>query len=104
MIEISPDSLKMLLDQEKDLLLVDVREPWEFEHCHINGSQNIPLSVLLEEGLPPVKEDTVVTICHHGVRSLNAAIFLRKIGFSALSLKGGVNAWSLEIDPRLPRY
>ncbi len=88
-----------------DLQLVDVREPFELELCRLEGAAHIPLAELprrLNE-LDPRRE--IVTICHHGHRSLRAREILKGAGFSRVrSLRGGLDAWAREVDPSLPRY
>jgi rhodanese-related sulfurtransferase len=90
--------------QDKPLLL-DVREPWEWETARIEGSQHIPMREVparLAE-LDPDRE--VVAICHHGGRSQQVAMFLEKNGFSKVhNLQGGVDAWSRTVDPAVPLY
>jgi adenylyltransferase/sulfurtransferase len=85
---------------------VDVRQPWEHETCALPGSVLIPLDELparLDEVTPP-KDALVVAYCHHGVRSLSAAVLLERAGIAAFSLAGGIDAWSRDVDPLLPRY
>lgn len=86
-------------------LLVDVREPWEYARCRIEGSLSVPLQELparLAE-LPPERE--LVMVCHHGNRSRHAARWLQPQRFPAVhNLRGGVEAWALEVDPTMPRY
>ena len=86
-------------------LLLDVREPWEWERARIHGSQHIPMRQVparLEE-IDPQRE--VVAICHHGGRSQQVAMFLEKNGFSKVhNLQGGVDAWSRTVDPAVPLY
>jgi len=85
--------------------LLDVRERAEWELVHLQAGQLVT-DDLLEEILsdwPP--ETPIICYCHHGIRSLNAAVFLQQKGFrNAGSMRGGIDAWSLEIDPSLPRY
>ena len=85
--------------------LLDVREFWEFEHCHLADSLHIPMAAL------PLRVDELdtardlVVICHHGARSLQSAIFLEHHGFTAVhNLTGGIHAWAANIDPAMPRY
>lgn len=89
---------------EKPFLL-DVREPYEFEICHIEGSVNMPMGqvfVSFNELNPDV--DTIV-ICHHGIRSAQIANFLLGHGFkSVTNLQGGIANWASEVDPAMPRY
>lgn len=86
-------------------LLLDVREPWEFAHCHIAGSLPMPMASVparIEE-LDP--ETEIVVVCHHGMRSAQVAMFLERQGFSQVfNLTGGVAAWAAEVDPAMPRY
>jgi rhodanese-related sulfurtransferase len=86
-------------------LLVDVREPWEFDVCHIAGSLHIPLGQLPAQidGLP--HDRPLVLVCHHGHRSLHAANWLQRMGFADVhNLRGGVAAWATEVDPGMPVY
>lgn len=86
-------------------VLIDVREPWEYEICHIDGARLLPMQtvpVRLAE-LDP-EADTVV-ICHHGGRSMQVAMFLAQRGFERLyNLAGGVAGWSRLVDPAMPQY
>ncbi|HSG75141.1 MAG TPA: rhodanese-like domain-containing protein [Burkholderiales bacterium] len=88
-----------------DPLLLDVREPWEFQTCHIAGARHVPINELparLNE-LDPDAE--MVAICHHGVRSLHVVHFLARQGFERVhNLAGGVDAWARAIDPGMPVY
>ena len=104
-LEITPAEVKARLDRGEKLVLVDVREPWEHQVCRIEGAQLIPLGSLAAslQTLPDV--DELICYCHHGMRSLDAATWLRFQGFAkAKSLAGGIERWSVEIDPRVPRY
>ncbi len=86
-------------------VLLDVREPWEFQYCHIDGSLAMPMASVparLAE-LDPARE--TVVICHHGGRSAQVCMFLERQGFgSVINLAGGVAAWANQIDPRMPQY
>ena len=90
--------------REKPLLL-DVREPWEYERARIEGARLVPMREVpgrLEE-IDQARD--VVAICHHGGRSLQVAIFLEKNGYSKVhNLSGGVDAWSRTVDPAVPLY
>ncbi len=104
-LEITPAELKARLSSGEKLVLVDVREPWECEICRIEGAKLVPLGALAASlnTLPDV--DEVICYCHHGMRSLDAAAWLRFQGFEkAKSLAGGIERWSLEVDPNVPRY
>ncbi len=104
--QLTPTQLEEHLNQagEKPLLL-DVREPWEFDICRIPHSQNLPMGQIplrLHE-LDPTRE--TVLICHHGVRSLQVALYLRANGFEQLiNLSGGVDGWAKEVDPEMAQY
>ena len=86
-------------------LLLDVREPWEYEKARIEGAQLVPMREVparLDE-LDPERD--VVAICHHGGRSQQVALFLEKTGFRKIhNLVGGVDAWSRTVDPTVPLY
>lgn len=86
-------------------MLLDVREPWEFQACRIEGSRLMPMrSVPLHVDDLDDDAETVV-ICHHGVRSYQVAMFLERQGFERVyNLTGGVAAWAREIDPAMPTY
>jgi adenylyltransferase/sulfurtransferase len=104
--EIAPGELARALGSAQRPLLLDVREPWEFEVAHIAGSSLVPLGELparLGELRPG--SGGVVTVCHHGMRSATAAALLRRAGFAGVrSLAGGVDAWAEAIDPAMRRY
>jgi rhodanese-related sulfurtransferase len=104
-IQIVPQELKQKLDQSAKLVLVDVREPWETQLGVITGAKLVPLNTLPNNmGLFDDAEEIVI-YCHHGMRSLNAATWLRSQGVDgARSLTGGIERWSTEIDPKVPRY
>ena len=103
--EISPAEVSALL-QENKVRLIDVREPWEFATAKIEGSLLMPMGDVpsrAHQELDP--EERLVVLCHHGARSLNTTVWLRNQGFeNAQSLRGGIDAWSGEIDPAVPRY
>ena len=104
-LEITPADVKARLERGDRLFLVDVREPWEHLLCRIEGAKLIPLGSLAAslQTLPDAGE--LICYCHHGMRSLDAAAWLRFQGFEkAKSLSGGIERWSLEIDPSVPRY
>lgn len=86
-------------------VLLDVREPWEFDTCRIPGSQLMPMSSVpaRQEELDP--EQPIVCICHHGARSMQVAAFLERAGFGqVINLTGGVHGWALQVDPAMPTY
>jgi rhodanese-related sulfurtransferase len=92
------------LEHENPLLL-DVREPWEFEICHIDGSINIPMGQVSPQLEQLQIASEVVVICHHGIRSQQVIRFLQQQSAAALvNLDGGVDAWARAIDPDMPVY
>jgi rhodanese-related sulfurtransferase len=104
-LEITPAETKRRLDRGEKLLLVDVREPWETEICRIEGAQLISMGSIPANLQALDTDDEVVCYCHHGVRSLDVAVWLRGQGVErAKSLAGGIERWSLEVDPQVPRY
>ena len=85
--------------------MVDVREPWELALCRIEGSISLPLSQLLARRDELPTEHDLILVCHHGSRSQQAAMFLARHGFSRVhNLRGGIEAWAVEVDPAMPRY
>jgi rhodanese-related sulfurtransferase len=106
-LQIHPGEVKQLLDRGEKILLIDVREPWEHALCRIEGAKLIPLGSLASSvpALADSDSNSVVCYCHHGMRSLDAAAWLRGQGITgAKSLAGGIERWSLEVDPSVPRY
>jgi rhodanese-related sulfurtransferase len=89
----------------KDLVLLDVREPWEYETAKIEGSVLVPMGDIPGRVQELDPEAHIVTICHAGMRSMNVAVWLRNQGIEKVqSLRGGIDAWSREVDPKVPRY
>jgi rhodanese-related sulfurtransferase len=103
--EISPAEAAQIL-REKGARLVDVREPWEFATTRIEGSLHLPMGEVATRAHKELDMDErLVIVCHHGVRSLNATAWLRRQGFEKVqSLRGGIDAWSVEVDPKVSRY
>jgi rhodanese-related sulfurtransferase len=105
--QIHPVELKAKLDSGEPVYLLDVRQPYEYEFCRLQGSTLIPLNELpgrLEE-VEPEDGSLVVVYCHHGVRSLSGAAILMQAGLANVaSLRGGIDAWSQLVDPGVPRY
>lgn len=84
--------------------LIDVREPWEVATARIEGAVNIPMQQIPGR-LNEIEDGPVVTICHHGMRSYQVGLFLENAGLGPVyNLTGGVDAWSLTVDPDVPRY
>ena len=91
--------------EHEDPMLLDVREPWEFEVCHIDGSINIPMGQVSQQLEQLQTASEVVVICHHGVRSQQVIGFLQqRLTAELVNLDGGVDAWARAIDPDMPVY
>jgi rhodanese-related sulfurtransferase len=106
-LEVDVATVRQWLDQRPDVALIDCREPAEADVAKIPGATLIPMSQWAEAAskLQELEGRHVVVHCHHGGRSLRVAQWLRANGFpSAQSMAGGIDAWSLEIDPTTPRY
>jgi len=104
-IQIAPSELKQKLDMGETLMIVDVREPWENQICAIAGSKLVPLNTVAANVKTFEGAGEIVMYCHHGMRSLNAAAFLRRQGIeNARSLTGGIERWATEIEPGMARY
>lgn len=92
--------------QSRDALtLLDCREPDERLICRIDGAMHIPMGEIPARLSELDRESDLVVYCHHGMRSMNVALYLRKLGFPRVrSMAGGIDAWAEEIDPGMPRY
>lgn len=98
-------SVQAAAQRQPDALLLDVREPCELDICKIAGAHHIPLGNLGMQWQALPKDQPIIVLCHHGMRSLHATQFLREKGLEQTqSMAGGIDAWSLEIDPSVPRY
>lgn len=104
--EITPAELQQKLNSGENLQLIDVREPEEFEICHIAGSKLIPLGEIPKRYAEIGKDSGAIMLCHHGFRSAQAIQFLsQRYGYeNLLNLKGGIHAWALQVDPEMQRY
>jgi rhodanese-related sulfurtransferase len=106
--EITTQDLQRLLAAAgpEDPIVLDVRETWEHKTARIEGSTLIPMGDIPSRAFQELDPEAhIVTVCHHGVRSMNVAVWLRGQGFErAQSLRGGIDAWSAQIDPAVPRY
>ena len=104
--ELSATQLRdYLASESNNPLLLDVREPWEFRVCQIEGSQLIPMGQIPTslKALDPQRE--TVVICHHGIRSRQVAMFLEYQGFAdVINLAGGVDAWARDVDRKMATY
>lgn len=103
--EITPTELKAKLDRGDDFLLIDVREPNEFELCRIPTAQLIPLGTIPQRMGELDPDAEIVVQCRSGKRSADALMFLQANGFTNLTnLKGGILAWADEVDPTITKY
>ena len=104
--EIDPESVQKMSERGNSFMLLDVREPWEFETSRIDGAKLMPMGDVpsrAHQELDP--EGHIVVYCHHGVRSMNVTAWLRQQGFEkAQSMAGGIDAWSRRVDPKVPVY
>ncbi|GGB94704.1 rhodanese-like domain-containing protein [Pseudoduganella buxea] len=102
----APELAARLADPDRPQpFLLDVREPWEYETCHIDGAALMPMQTIPAR-IDDLDEDAeIVCICHHGARSLQVAAFLERHGFGKVSnLTGGIHAWALQVDGSMPKY
>ncbi len=106
-IEINVTETQRLLQQPDTILLLDCREPDEYALAKIEGSKLIPMGEILSriDELEPYRDRRIVVHCHHGGRSMRVTQALRSRGFSQVqNMAGGIDAWSCEIDAKVPRY
>jgi adenylyltransferase/sulfurtransferase len=103
--QVSAAQLKAMLDSGKQVTLLDVREPQEWQITHLEGAKLIPLGEVPARMNELDTADEIVVYCHHGMRSARAITFLQKMGFSKLkNLVGGLDAWAINVDESMPRY
>lgn len=106
-LEIDCQSVKSKLDRDEEFLLLDCRERDEYDAVHLSRSTLLPMSEIQNrvEELSAYKAGEIVVYCHHGIRSLNVAIWLRQQGYANVkSMSGGIDEWSMSVDRSLPRY
>ncbi len=103
-LESDPQSLRKMLDARQPFFFLDCREPHEYEVARIDGATLIPMREIPQRLSEIPKDSPVVVYCHHGMRSMNVAVWLRNQAVDARSLAGGIDRWSAEIDPNVPRY
>ncbi len=105
--QISVQDLSRRLAANEPTYLVDVRQPWEHDTASLPNSVLAPLDQLADhfDEIDPPEGALIVAYCHHGVRSLSAAVILAQHGFTnVVSLAGGIDQWSLRVDSKVPRY
>lgn len=104
-IEIAPREVKELLARGEKIFFVDVREKWEYDTARIEGTTLIPMREIPANLARLEEAGKIVLFCHHGMRSLDAAAWLRSQGVEgARSMAGGIERWAAEVDPGVPRY
>lgn len=92
-------------EQRAKPLLLDVREPWEYGICRIDGSELVPMRTVPDKAGELERDRDIVCVCHHGRRSMYVVMFLEQQGFAnVFNLTGGVDAWAREVDPAMPTY
>jgi adenylyltransferase/sulfurtransferase len=102
---ISVEELKKKIDKKEDFLLLDIREPFEYDICRLPGAKLIPMGEVPSRLNELDDEREMIVYCHAGVRSARVVSWLKQNGFSnAKNLYGGIDAWSCLIDPNVPRY
>jgi adenylyltransferase/sulfurtransferase len=105
--QLKVQDLSAMLAAGEPVYLLDVRQPWEHELAALPDSTLIPLDQLIPRAgeVAPPENATIVVYCHHGIRSLSGAAILQRLGFdNVASLAGGIDAWSLHVDPNVPQY
>lgn len=86
-------------------VLLDVREQWEFQTCHLENALPIPMHAIPARKQELDPDAAIVCICHHGARSFQVAAFLERQGFDkVINLSGGIDAWARQVDPSMPTY
>ncbi len=103
---ILPKQLTKKIDGGEKLNLIDVREPVEYEIARIEGARLLPLS-RFQEWIGELESgaETIVVMCHHGIRSAQVCAYLTQNGFeNVFNLEGGIDSWSLDVDGNVPRY
>ena len=103
--EIQPEEVSRLRAAGEHFTFLDCREPWEYQTARIEGTTHIPMQDIPARIQELDPDDHIVVICHHGVRSMNVAAWLRQLGYEkSQSVAGGIDRWSRTIDPKVPVY
>lgn len=103
-INILPREVHEMRERNEKFFLLDCREPWEHQTANIEGATLIPMRQIPSSLGSIPRDEKIVVYCHGGVRSLDVASWLKEQGYNALSMNGGIDRWSVEIDPKVPRY
>ena len=102
--DLTPLELHEYLEFNSPLIL-DVRELWEYEKCHLDNSLLMPMGNIMSMIDTLNKDKETVVICHHGIRSIQVARYFLSIGFTnIINLKGGLDAWARDVDPSMNTY
>ena len=102
---ISVKELNELINSAEKIQIVDVREHFEWDICHIEGALNIPMNLIVESSDKISEDITTVVMCHHGVRSMNVIQYLESKGCENLiNLEGGIHAWATDVDKSMSTY
>lgn len=104
--EITPEELNSLLQNNSDVVILDVRELWELDTARMAHHKHIPMNEIPARYSQELDaEKRTVVVCHHGVRSMNVTMWLRRQGYEKVqSLAGGIDRWARQIDPNVPVY
>ena len=101
--EVEVLELKKML-KNNEVVLLDVREPYEIEICNVNGSLFIPMNEIPQNIEQLDKEKRYAVMCHSGVRSLHVANYLNSLGYSTFNVIGGIEKWAIDVDKTMKRY
>jgi len=99
-----PAAARVQLQESTSALLLDVREPFELAIARVDGAVHIPLGQLTARASELPTDRRILCLCHHGVRSAHAAHYLASLGYTVANVTGGIDLWSVEADPTVPRY
>ena len=103
--EISAPEAVILRDNNKEVVLLDVREHSELTICRIEGALHNPMDEVQERHETLPRDAPLIVFCHHGMRSLNVVEYLETKGFeNAINLAGGIHAWAVDVNPKITKY
>jgi rhodanese-related sulfurtransferase len=102
---LAASAVKAYLDADPGIVLLDVREHWELDRARVDGAVHIPMGTIDAARARLDRDAFIVVMCHHGARSAQVAMFLERCGYARVAnLEGGIDAWSTDVDPEVPRY
>lgn len=102
---ITAQQLKQAIDANQSMTLLDVRQAEELAICKLENTVHIPMNTINEQKDTLNKDDSIVVLCHHGMRSAQVAMYLEQQGFTDISnLQGGIHAWANEVDATMRQY